>query len=127
MNAYRELGCAIAMDDFGLGRSNFERIVALRPDIVKIDRSIQTAAVGDAKSRRMLPSIIELLHESGAQVSVEGVESAREALVAMESGADQVQGHYFAAPAGELGQESFGTSIVTRLARMRATTAAAAG
>lgn len=125
VNAYRELGCGIAMDDFGLGRSNFDRIVALRPDVVKIDRSILTAAVGDAKSRRMLPSIIELLHEAGAQVAVEGVESAREALVAMESGADQLQGHYFSAPAAELAQEAFGTSIVVRLARMRATSTAA--
>ena len=125
VNAYRELGCAIAMDDFGLGRSNFDRIVALRPDVVKIDRSILTAAVGDAKSRRMLPAIIELLREAGAQVAVEGVESAREALVAMESGADQLQGHYFGAPASEIGQDGFGTSVIVRLARMRATSTAA--
>lgn len=125
VNAYRELGCGIAMDDFGLGRSNFDRIVALRPDVVKIDRSILTAAVGDAKSRRMLPSIIELLHEAGAQVAVEGVESAREALVAMESGADQLQGHYFGVPAAGFSQESFGTGIIVRLARMRATSTAA--
>jgi EAL domain-containing protein (putative c-di-GMP-specific phosphodiesterase class I) len=125
--AYRALGCAIAMDDFGLGRSNFDRIVSLRPDLVKIDRSILAAAVGDAKSGRMLTGIIELLHEAGSQVAVEGVESAHEALVALEAGADQLQGHYFATPALGLGQESFGSSILVRLGRMRATGVAAAG
>jgi EAL domain-containing protein (putative c-di-GMP-specific phosphodiesterase class I) len=119
--AYRALGCGIAMDDFGLGRSNFDRIVSLRPDIVKIDRSILSAAVGDGKSRRLLPAVVELLHEAGSQVLVEGVESAHEALVAMEAGADQLQGHYFAAPAAGLGAETFGSSIMVRLTRMRGT------
>ena len=127
VSAYRALGCAIAMDDFGLGRSNFDRIVSLRPDIVKIDRSILAAAVGDGKSRRLLPGIIELLHEAGSQVAVEGVESATEALVALESGADQLQGHYFAMPAMDLSAEQFGSGIMVRLARMRGAGVAAAG
>jgi EAL domain-containing protein (putative c-di-GMP-specific phosphodiesterase class I) len=125
--AYRALGCGIAVDDFGLGRSNFDRIAALRPDLVKIDRSILSAGVGDGKPRRMLPSIVELLHDAGAQVAVEGVESAQEAMAALESGADQLQGHYFAAPAAGLGAESFGSSIMVRLARMRTMGRVAAG
>lgn len=125
--AYRALGCGIAVDDFGLGRSNFDRIASLRPDLVKIDRSILSASAGDGKPRRMLPSIVELLHDAGSQVAVEGVESAHEALLALEAGADQLQGHYFAAPAAGLGAESFGSSIMVRLARMRATGIAATG
>jgi EAL domain-containing protein (putative c-di-GMP-specific phosphodiesterase class I) len=125
--AYRALGCGIAVDDFGLGRSNFDRIASLRPDLVKIDRSILSASAGDGKPRRMLPSIVELLHDAGSQVAVEGVESAHEALLALEAGADQLQGHYFAAPAAGLGAESFGSSIIVRLARMRATGIAATG
>jgi EAL domain-containing protein (putative c-di-GMP-specific phosphodiesterase class I) len=117
--AYRRAGAAIAMDDFGLGRSNFDRIVALRPDVVKIDRSILTDAVGDQKARRMLPAIIELLHEAGAEVAVEGIESASEAMVAIDSGADHLQGYYFAQPAARLADESYGASVVTRLMRMR--------
>ena len=117
--AYRALGASIAMDDFGLGRSNFDRIVALRPDIVKIDRSILTRTVGEAKSRRMLPSIVELLHEAGAQVAVEGIESAHEALVAIESGADHLQGFHFAPPSAQLPDEALTGGILTELLRMR--------
>lgn len=125
--AYRRAGAAIAMDDFGLGRSNFDRIVALRPDVVKIDRSILTDAVGDHKSRRMLPGIIELLHEAGAEVAVEGIESANEAMIAIDSGADQLQGYYFAQPAARLPDEGYGASVVTRLMRMRVGRFAAVG
>jgi EAL domain-containing protein (putative c-di-GMP-specific phosphodiesterase class I) len=117
--AYRALGAAIAMDDFGLGRSNFDRIVALRPDIVKIDRSILTRTVGEAKSRRMLPSIVELLHEAGAQVAIEGIENAHEALVAIESGADHLQGFHFAAPSANLPDELLADGIMAELLRMR--------
>lgn len=117
--AYRRSGAAIAMDDFGLGRSNFDRIVALRPDLVKIDRSILIDAVGDEKSRSMLPAIVELLHEAGSQVAVEGIESANEALIAIDSGADQLQGYYFAQPAAGLPDESYGASVMSRLMRMR--------
>jgi EAL domain-containing protein (putative c-di-GMP-specific phosphodiesterase class I) len=117
--AYRALGAAIAMDDFGLGRSNFDRIVALRPDIVKIDRSILTRTVGEAKSRHMLPSIVELLHEAGAQVAIEGIENAHEALVAIESGADQLQGFHFAAPSANLPDELLADGIMAELLRMR--------
>ena len=118
---YRGLGAGIAMDDFGVGRSNFDRIVALRPDIVKIDRSILTRAVGEAKSRRMLPAIVDLLHEAGAQVAIEGIESAGEALVAIESGADHLQGFHFAAPSAQLPDEGLTSGILAELLRMRGT------
>ena len=117
--AYRALGCSIAMDDFGLGGSNFDRIVRLRPDVVKIDRSILTDAVGDRKARRMLPSIIELLHEAGAEVAMEGVESGTEALIALESGADHLQGFHFAAPSAALPDESLSRRILAELLRMQ--------
>jgi EAL domain-containing protein (putative c-di-GMP-specific phosphodiesterase class I) len=117
--AYRELGASIAMDDFGIGRSNFDRIVALRPEMVKIDRSVLNEAVGDDKARRMLPGVIELLHEAGAQVAIEGVESANEALIAMDSGADHLQGHYFAAPSANPADDGLTKRIFAELLRMR--------
>jgi EAL domain-containing protein (putative c-di-GMP-specific phosphodiesterase class I) len=117
--AYRALGCTIAMDDFGVGRSNFDRIVALRPDMVKIDRTVLTDAVGDAKARRMLPSIVELLHEAGAEVAIEGIESGNEALLAMDSGADLLQGFHFAAPSATPPDDPLTQRILGELLRMR--------
>lgn len=124
--AYRDMGVTIAMDDFGVGRSNFDRIVSIRPDIVKIDRSVLADAVGDVKAREALPGIVKLLHDAGARVAAEGIESAAEALVAVTSGADYLQGFYFARPRPNLVDEAFSERILHELLRMREAKAARA-
>ncbi|MCC6209253.1 MAG: EAL domain-containing protein [Gammaproteobacteria bacterium] len=95
---YRELGCLIAIDDFGAGHSNFDRICRLRPDIVKLDRSIVAQAAVDPGIRSIVPGMVSLLHESGSLVVMEGIETENEAMVAMDADADFVQGYYFARP-----------------------------
>ena len=124
VEGYRGIGVGIAMDDFGLGRSNLDRIVALRPDFVKLERATLVQAIGDGKARRMLPAVIQLLKETGAQVAVEGIETASEALIAIDSGADHLQGYYFATPTANLGEEAIGRELLSRLLRMRAAQAA---
>ncbi|MCC6302463.1 MAG: EAL domain-containing protein [Gammaproteobacteria bacterium] len=95
---YRDLGCLIAIDDFGAGHSNFDRICRLRPDIVKLDRSIVAQAAVDPGIRSIVPGMVSLLHESGSLVVMEGIETEYEAMVAMDADADFVQGYYFARP-----------------------------
>ena len=112
---YRALGASIAMDDFGVGCSNFDRVVALRPDVVKIDKSILAGAVGNEKAYRVLPAMIELLHEFEARVAVEGIESRAGAVAAIESRADYVQGHFFAVPRKGLGDEVRGREVLDHL------------
>lgn len=124
--AYRDMGVTIAMDDFGIGRSNFDRIAAIRPDIVKIDRSVLVDAVGDEKAHEALPGMVKLLHDAGARVAAEGIESAAEALVAASSGADYLQGFYFARPRPDLLDETFSERILQELLRVRASRAARA-
>jgi EAL domain-containing protein (putative c-di-GMP-specific phosphodiesterase class I) len=108
---YRSLGVTIAMDDFGAGRSNFDRVVLLRPDIVKIDRSLLAdAVIGRARARRVLGAMIELLHEANARVAIEGIENVTEAQVALDAKADFLQGFHFGAPQVGLADESGGLS-----------------
>lgn len=95
---YRSLGCRIAIDDFGIGFSNFDRLWRLHPDFVKIDRSVTASAVRETHARLVLANMVKLIHECGAQVIIEGIETRDEALTALEVGADFVQGFYFARP-----------------------------
>ncbi|WP_439859305.1 EAL domain-containing protein [Pseudomonas sp. MBLB4136] len=95
---FRELGCLIAIDDFGAGHSNFDRIWDLEPDIVKIDRRLIQDASSSGRVERILNGIVSLLHEAGCLVVVEGVESEHEALLAIAANADMLQGFYFAKP-----------------------------
>ncbi|MDX1572391.1 MAG: EAL domain-containing protein [Methylophaga sp.] len=95
---FRQLGCLIAIDDFGAGHSNFDRIWEVAPDIVKIDRSLIYGAGQSSRVERILNGIVSLIHEAGSLVVIEGVETEREALVSIAANADMVQGYYFAKP-----------------------------
>ena len=97
--SFRQQGFLIALDDFGAGHSNIDRVWQLQPDIVKLDRSVIEQAARNPRVARLLPRLVSLLHETGALVLVEGVETQHEALLWMECDAEFVQGFYFARPA----------------------------
>lgn len=99
---FRELGCVIAVDDFGTGHSNFSRVWEINPDIVKLDRSLVVRAAFDSRISRTLPNLVDLLHESGCHVLMEGIENESEAITAVSAGVDMVQGNYFARPGASL-------------------------
>jgi len=99
---YRKLGCLTAIDDFGAGHSNFERIWNLSPDIVKLDRTLLTRATDDQRARQILNGMVSLLHQSGCLVLLEGVETRDQAMIAIDAGVDFVQGFYFRRPCLEL-------------------------
>lgn len=98
---FRDLGCLVAIDDFGAGESNFERVWRLRPDIVKLDRAMITEAASNSLVQRILPGIVSLVHEAGSLVVMEGIETERQALIALESDVDFVQGFYFLRPSSD--------------------------
>ena len=93
VNYYKELGCLTAIDDFGAGHSNFERIWNLSPDIVKLDRTLTLRAGKDPKARQILNGIVTLLHQSSCLVLLEGVETHDQAMIAIDAGVDFVQGY----------------------------------
>lgn len=99
MRYYSELGCLIAIDDFGAGQSNFDRIWRVQPQIVKIDRKSLVQARQSARVRRVLPSLIALLHEAGCMTLIEGIEEEEDVMIALDSGVDFAQGYFFGRPA----------------------------
>lgn len=105
---FRDQGCLVAIDDFGAGHSNFDRVWQLGPDMVKLDRSLIARAARNPRVRRTLPSLVELIHESGSLVVVEGVETEDQALIAMDANADLVQGYLFARPETHIGAAAAG-------------------
>lgn len=92
---YQELGCMVAIDDFGAGHSNFERIWRLKPDIVKLDRVMIQRAALDPTIRRSLGMIVALVHEMGGLVLAEGIETEDQAVMAINANVDLVQGFLF--------------------------------
>ncbi|MCH2108043.1 MAG: EAL domain-containing protein [Polyangiaceae bacterium] len=105
VEGFRDLGCLVAIDDFGAGESNFERVWRLRPDLVKLDRAMLTEATNNPLIRRLLPGIVSLVHEAGCLVVMEGIETREQALIAAEADVDFVQGFYFSRPSLEPADE----------------------
>lgn len=95
---FRRTGCLLAFDDFGDGPLNVDRIVLLRPEIVKLHRCRLIQAQSDSAFRRLLRPLVSLMHDAGALVLQEGVETAAEAEIAMAADIDLVQGYYFGRP-----------------------------
>ncbi|HEY8974715.1 MAG TPA: EAL domain-containing protein [Burkholderiaceae bacterium] len=98
----RELGCLVSLDDFGAGHSNFDRVFRLRPEIVKLDRSVVARAEVDAHARRIASQMVSLLHECGCLVLMEGIETDEGAYTALRCDVDFVQGYHFGRPAAGL-------------------------
>ncbi|HLY74916.1 MAG TPA: EAL domain-containing protein, partial [Planctomycetota bacterium] len=95
---YKQIGCLVAIDDFGSGHSNFNRIWRLKPDIIKLDRLMVNQAAQDPAARRGLVGIAALLHEVGALVLAEGIETEEEARVVVQAEVDLLQGYFLQRP-----------------------------
>jgi EAL domain-containing protein (putative c-di-GMP-specific phosphodiesterase class I) len=94
----REAGVSIALDDVGLGQSNYKMILDVRPDIYKLDRYLVAGALADPYRQIVLDSLARMVRRLEARAVAEGVEEHEE-LVAVESaGIDLVQGFLLARP-----------------------------
>jgi diguanylate cyclase (GGDEF)-like protein len=102
----KAMGIAIVMDDFGTGYSSLSYLWRFPFDKIKIDRSFMQgfdAAGRDAET--VVKTIIALGRELDMRVTVEGVETAKQAAFLDGADADQVQGFFFGRPvsAAEIG------------------------
>ncbi len=104
--AYRQRGYRVAIDDFGCQHSNFDRLWRLEPDIVKLDRSLIVQAAGDARARKILPKLIDIIHDLGAKAVCEGIETVTHHNLAASAGADLLQGYYYSQPSSLLQKRS---------------------
>ncbi len=87
-------GFRVTIDDMGAGFSSLSDIYDNEFDIVKIEREFVVSCVSDRK-RRMLKNIIYLVHNAGAKVICEGIETAEQFDMLKSIGCDMIQGFYF--------------------------------
>jgi EAL domain-containing protein (putative c-di-GMP-specific phosphodiesterase class I) len=80
--ALRRLGIRIAVDDAGAGYAGMRHILALAPEIIKIDRTIVEPVDHDRATKEMLTAVLDFSRSHGGTVIAEGVEteSQRQAL-----------------------------------------------
>ncbi|MCP5150015.1 MAG: EAL domain-containing protein [Ectothiorhodospiraceae bacterium] len=71
----RAAGYAIAIDDFGAGSSNIDRVAGQLADIVKIDKSLVQGSFDGSVPQSMLIDLVGLVHGLGRRVILEGIET----------------------------------------------------
>lgn len=98
LNAIRNLGVKLALDDFGHGYSSFSTLHRVRFDRLKIDRSIVNESTMAPEKSVVTQAIIAMAHGLKLDVVAEGVETAEQRALLEEQGCDQIQGFLVAEP-----------------------------
>jgi len=98
----KSYGCRIAIDDFGTGYSNFEYLMRLQADFIKIDGSIIKEITTNKRSALITSVIVVFAKELNIKTIGEYVENAeiQEKLISL--GVNQSQGYYFDEPLAEI-------------------------
>lgn len=99
---YRKNGFLIALDDVGAGHSNLDRIPLLRPDVLKLDRSLVDGVDGNMTRLEVVKSFVQMSSRLGCLVLAEGVERQEDILRLLEIGVDVFQGFYFGRPGRQM-------------------------
>ena len=94
----KRYGCRIAIDDFGSGYSNFERLLSLQADYLKIDGSIIRMVSEDEVSATIARTIVTVAAKIGIRTVAEYVHDERTAVLAREIGIDYLQGFFLGEP-----------------------------
>jgi diguanylate cyclase (GGDEF)-like protein len=98
ISALQDAGFRIALDDFGMGYSEFNQLRALPYDVIKIDKSYICALGTDHVTDVFVSAVVEIARRSGKNVVAEGIETEDDLLRASAAGCDRFQGYHFGKP-----------------------------
>jgi EAL domain-containing protein (putative c-di-GMP-specific phosphodiesterase class I) len=91
----QDLGCRVAIDDFGAGYTSFANLKHLPVDIIKIDGMYVDDLVNSIENQVFIKSLLELARTFSMKVVVEWVSDDETALLLKEWGVDYLQGQSF--------------------------------
>ena len=94
----KSMGVLIAIDDFGAGYSNFERLLEFSPDILKIDGKLVKNIANDVYSKNIVETIVSFTKKQKIITIAEFVENEQIYNILSELGVDYSQGYYFGKP-----------------------------
>ena len=101
VSTLRDLGCGVALDDFGAGYSSFRHLKALPVNMVKIDGSFVYGVADNVGNQLFIRALVELAKGFNLVTVAEGVETAADAEILVGEGVSCLQGYYFARPSME--------------------------
>ena len=94
----RAAGLRLAVDDAGIGYSGLQKILEIRPDIIKLDRFFVTGIETDPSRRALAAALCEFADGVGAELVAEGVETEAQLDAVRTLGFAKVQGWLLGRP-----------------------------
>ena len=88
----------IAIDDFGKGYAGLDRILKVKPDVVKLDRCLIENIHKATPKRAFVEGVINAARATNSLVLAEGIEKAEELICLQDLGIDLVQGYLLHKP-----------------------------
>ncbi len=98
VNALKELGCAVAIDDFGAGYTSFRNLKLLNVDMVKIDGAFVANLGQDTTDRVFIKTMVDLAQSFGLETVAEWVGDAETVEFVKSAGITYMQGYFFGKP-----------------------------
>jgi diguanylate cyclase (GGDEF)-like protein len=100
LDRFRDRGARICLDDLLGSQDDLDRIVSLRPDLVKLDRSLVAGCPARPEQRDLLARLLDFARGYGVAVCAEGVETPEELSALCDLGVPLVQGFLLGRPEG---------------------------
>lgn len=97
-NTIRSKGCQLAIDDFGSGFSNFEYLLRIKANIIKIDGSLIKDIDTHPEKRAIVKSIVSFAQDIGLETVAEYVSSEKIFNIVRDMGITYSQGYFFGEP-----------------------------
>lgn len=119
LQSLRELGCEVALDDFGKGYSSLGYLQQLSFDYIKIDGSFIRNIVKNPVDRKMVRLIAEIGREAGMRTIAEYVQSGPAFSLLAELGVDYAQGFYVGKPVSVPRHRTLPVSLASKRRRAR--------
>lgn len=98
VDALKELGCRVAIDDFGAGHWSFRALRYLEPDMVKIDGSFIRNLAHSTDDWLFVRALVDLARNFGMETVAEWIEDETTAKLLEEGGITFMQGFHFGLP-----------------------------
>ncbi len=91
----QDMGCLVALDDFGSGHTSFRQLKVLPIDIVKIDGSFIKDIIGNKENQLFVKTLVAMSKVFGLKSVAEFVENGEIAKLLIDYEVDYMQGNYF--------------------------------
>lgn len=98
LDALRQRGLHVYIDDFGTGHSNLGQLKRMPIDALKIDKSLIDDVLTDSDDAEIATAIVRLAHALNLRVVAEGVETPEQIAFLKKRGCDEIQGYVIARP-----------------------------